>query len=612
MAITEKNTSNKKNNGFNIETFFDVGPFKVAKGQGLLDSSFSDNLGVNITDFFNKSLTLTALKNKVVAIIYGDKTVFSIERSASSKKYFPISNIDSKKLRQEKILKIPTQLRDIVLETQRSFVADVRSQLLLDKPNFPKAELSISLMLQKISEEKNKTTKTLNMPFKSFFEVRFAIMGLKHPFNKSRQLDYLVTTSTTKDSKLALEGYLGSRMSNFVDDILVSDWSNKNSVESNLKIKKSQLYLMNTYFQTKSRLVLDSKELLRQDPKSFDGMRYLKLVNQLNALEKVKFGEDFTEEKIMSFTRQQRYEFIQEIVNKLLVFDNKMRMNTPILLRDRDLVNIDRLTNLANPNIIVALKGESYFQTMKNDFLNTTRAAKAQIVTQFGVRLPEKLMQLRQERKDKLSFNRQRGNEKINEISSKLKINNSLPSAFAGLDDLISKKIVMPERIIDKNKGKDIVIVYSSEPIIADGEALPYERKQEGKDKFIVAPVKVADFKLENLGEGSYECLSNTFGGYQKKGFIQIYNDKIDKKIEFQNSDRQPHNVYGPAITYTNPNKISEFWLNGNKLANENQWKSERDKLYPEYNIGSVDFDSINKTPQLNEEQENQMMKAYG
>jgi hypothetical protein len=612
MAITEKNTSNKKNNGFNIETFFDVGPFKVAKGQGLLDSSFSDNLGVNITDFFNKSLTLTALKNKVVAIIYGDKTVFSIERSASSKKYFPISNIDSKKLRQEKILKIPTQLRDIVLETQRSFVADVRSQLLLDKPNFPKAELSISLMLQKISEEKNKTTKTLNMPFKSFFEVRFAIMGLKHPFNKSRQLDYLVTTSTTKDSKLALEGYLGSRMSNFVDDILVSDWSNKNSVESNLKIKKSQLYLMNTYFQTKSRLVLDSKELLRQDPKSFDGMRYLKLVNQLNALEKVKFGEDFTEEKIMSFTRQQRYEFIQEIVNKLLVFDNKMRMNTPILLRDRDLVNIDRLTNLANPNIIVALKGESYFQTMKNDFLNTTRAAKAQIVTQFGVRLPEKLMQLRQERKDKLSFNRQRGNEKINEISSKLKINNSLPSAFAGLDDLISKKIVMPERIIDKNKGKDIVIVYSSEPIIADGEALPYERKQEGKDKFIVAPVKVADFKLENLGEGSYECLSNTFGGYQKKGFIQIYNDKIDKKIEFQNSDRQPHNVYGPAITYSNPNKISEFWLNGNKLANENQWKSERDKLYPEYNIGSVDFDSINKTPQLNEEQENQMMKAYG
>jgi hypothetical protein len=612
MAITEKNTSNKKNNGFNIETFFDVGPFKVAKGQGLLDSSFSDNLGVNITDFFNKSLTLTALKNKVVAIIYGDKTVFSIERSASSKKYFPISNIDSKKLRQEKILKIPTQLRDIVLETQRSFVADVRSQLLLDKPNFPKAELSISLMLQKISEEKNKTTKTLNMPFKSFFEVRFAIMGLKHPFNKSRQLDYLVTTSTTKDSKLALEGYLGSRMSNFVDDILVSDWSNKNSVESNLKIKKSQLYLMNTYFQTKSRLVLDSKELLRQDPKSFDGMRYLKLVNQLNALEKVKFGEDFTEEKIMSFTRQQRYEFIQEIVNKLLVFDNKMRMNTPILLRDRDLVNIDRLTNLANPNIIVALKGESYFQTMKNDFLNTTRAAKAQIVTQFGVRLPEKLMQLRQERKDKLSFNRQRGNEKINEISSKLKINNSLPSAFAGLDDLISKKIVMPERIIDKSKGKDIVIVYSSEPIIADGEALPYERKQEGKDKFIVAPVKVADFKLENLGEGSYECLSNTFGGYQKKGFIQIYNDKIDKKIEFQNSDRQPHNVYGPAITYTNPNKISEFWLNGNKLANENQWKSERDKLYPEYNIGSVDFDSINKTPQLNEEQENQMMKAYG
>jgi hypothetical protein len=612
MAITEKNTSNKKNNGFNIETFFDVGPFKVAKGQGLLDSSFSDNLGVNITDFFNKSLTLTALKNKVVAIIYGDKTVFSIERSASSKKYFPISNIDSKKLRQEKILKIPTQLRDIVLETQRSFVADVRSQLLLDKPNFPKAELSISLMLQKISEEKNKTTKTLNMPFKSFFEVRFTIMGLKHPFNKSRQLDYLVTTSTTKDSKLALEGYLGSRMSNFVDDILVSDWSNKNSVESNLKIKKSQLYLMNTYFQTKSRLVLDSKELLRQDPKSFDGMRYLKLVNQLNALEKVKFGEDFTEEKIMSFTRQQRYEFIQEIVNKLLVFDNKMRMNTPILLRDRDLVNIDRLTNLANPNIIVALKGESYFQTMKNDFLNTTRAAKAQIVTQFGVRLPEKLMQLRQERKDKLSFNRQRGNEKINEISSKLKINNSLPSAFAGLDDLISKKIVMPERIIDKNKGKDIVIVYSSEPIIADGEALPYERKQEGKDKFIVAPVKVADFKLENLGEGSYECLSNTFGGYQKKGFIQIYNDKIDKKIEFQNSDRQPHNVYGPAITYSNPNKISEFWLNGNKLANENQWKSERDKLYPEYNIGSVDFDSINKTPQLNEEQENQMMKAYG
>jgi hypothetical protein len=612
MAITEKNTSNKKNNGFNIETFFDVGPFKVAKGQGLLDSSFSDNLGVNITDFFNKSLTLTALKNKVVAIIYGDKTVFSIERSASSKKYFPISNIDSKKLRQEKILKIPTQLRDIVLETQRSFVADVRSQLLLDKPNFPKAELSISLMLQKISEEKNKTTKTLNMPFKSFFEVRFAIMGLKHPFNKSRQLDYLVTTSTTKDSKLALEGYLGSRMSNFVDDILVSDWSNKNSVESNLKIKKSQLYLMNTYFQTKSRLVLDSKELLRQDPKSFDGMRYLKLVNQLNALEKVKFGEDFTEEKIMSFTRQQRYEFIQEIVNKLLVFDNKMRMNTPILLRDRDLVNIDRLTNLANPNIIVALKGESYFQTMKNDFLNTTRAAKAQIVTQFGVRLPEKLMQLRQERKDKLSFNRQRGNEKINEISSKLKINNSLPSAFAGLDDLISKKIVMPERIIDKNKGKDIVIVYSSEPIIADGEALPYERKQEGKDKFIVAPVKVADFKLENLGEGSYECLSNTFGGYQKKGFIQIYNDKIDKKIEFQNSDRQPHNVYGPAITYMNPNKISEFWLNGNKLANENQWKYERDKLYPEYNIGSVDFDSINKTPQLNEEQENQMKKAYG
>jgi hypothetical protein len=612
MAITEKNTSNKKNNGFNIETFFDVGPFKVAKGQGLLDSSFSDNLGVNITDFFNKSLTLTALKNKVVAIIYGDKTVFSIERSASSKKYFPISNIDSKKLRQEKILKIPTQLRDIVLETQRSFVADVRSQLLLDKPNFPKAELSISLMLQKISEEKNKTTKTLNMPFKSFFEVRFAIMGLKHPFNKSRQLDYLVTTSTTKDSKLALEGYLGSRMSNFVDDILVSDWSNKNSVESNLKIKKSQLYLMNTYFQTKSRLVLDSKELLRQDPKSFDGMRYLKLVNQLNALEKVKFGEDFTEEKIMSFTRQQRYEFIQEIVNKLLVFDNKMRMNTPILLRDRDLVNIDRLTNLANPNIIVALKGESYFQTMKNDFLNTTRAAKAKIVTQFGVPLPEKLMQLRQERKDKLSFNRQRGNEKIDEISSKLKINNSLPSAFAGLDDLISKKIVMPERIIDKNKGKDIVIVYSSEPIIADGEALPYERKQEGKDKFIVAPVKVADFKLENLGEGSYECLSNTFGGYQKKGFIQIYNDKIDKKIEFQNSDRQPHNVYGPAITYTNPNKISEFWLNGNKLANENQWKSERDKLYPEYNIGSVDFDSINKTPQLNEEQENQMKKAYG